>query len=657
MIQFNHTKTLPVVAGFLFLLVVGMHPAHGQRNFNAWLSTCSHLIGPTGNPKSLKLAVDQSRGKYPDAPAFDWDVMIDVGDWTASQEPPGHHEGIALAKCLHETLGADRGRFFSVSGNHDGEPKDWTPGEFTRKYVNPLGEEAHSITSHFQQKQRPDAPDFRQLVDYPDTRWDRYLVRSGNVVWIMMGDRNEFDNLALSRGDFSGTFQAGRGSAAGMPKGGYPSGSVTLDTFNWWKKVVEDPAFSKDILITAHHHMPAFTTISTDNGEPGNYHGKSGSVGPHGEMGGQLYWIREYDQDGKEVNQYAQTHPFMNYLKDHPGAIAAWVGGHTHIHNPENSINGRGIHVRKYGVTFISVGALTDSHAGGANQMTRMITFNENSDQGLLNVYIHRSKDGTVKGWVPSATRSFPLGKKFISPASAKHGQGPVSVTAAPEVPSAPADPYKPRYHWNLNHDQTYDFNNDKFIVGDEGSPYGIYEGPEKIQYSADTPTGKGRSLDLQKTKGSIVFKAPYTPEMNWKSATVSIWVKILRDTPIEILSYDSPGKSAKFKLYYDGEAFVWDVGEKKRSRQIKMKMKPEPDWHHLTGVVDGDAQRIRLYIDGLLVAEKKWKAKSLKKDPSYRLVLGPSYDKTSSSFDWLADEIEIHDSANFPGQPNSPSK
>src|SRR5690606_24355184 len=113
------------------------------------------------------------------------------------------------------------------------------------------------------------------------------------------------------------------------------------------------------------HLMLANTTITTEYGEPGEYHGQSGSFGPNGEIGGQLYWIREYNEAGNELHKYAQTHPFLNYLKDHPGAITAWVGGHSHIHTLKSKIDDLGIRVRIYGDSFIGVGALMDSHAGG----------------------------------------------------------------------------------------------------------------------------------------------------------------------------------------------------------------------------------------------------------------------------------------------------
>ena len=211
--------------------------------------------------------------------------------------------------------------------------------------------------------------------DYPGITLGSLSVRTGNVIWIMLSDRNEFDELAESRGERSGKYQAGRGSASSMPNGGYPSGSVTLGTFKWWKKVVEDVAFSKDIIITAHHLLPANTTIATTTGNQRLFHGRSGSVGPKGQMAGQLYWIREYDNEGNEIQQYAQTRPFINYLRDHPGAIAAWIGGHTHVDFPEQMLDYRGIYVLKYGVTFLSVGALTESHGGGRKSDVQVADF------------------------------------------------------------------------------------------------------------------------------------------------------------------------------------------------------------------------------------------------------------------------------------------
>jgi hypothetical protein len=526
---------------YAILILFVCHLANGQTYFNAWLSTCPHLIGPSGNTNMLTLAVNQSRGLVDGAPGFSWDAMIDVGDWTASQHPPGHEEGKSLASYLNMTFESDRGRFFTVSGNHDGDAKGWGPGQFTQEYVNPLGESAYSSSSGFTAAQRPDSPDFRQLLDYPGTRWDRYLIRSGNVIWIMLGDRNEFDTLAESRGDISGNYQAGRGSAARMPRGGYPSGSVTRDTFDWWKGVVEDPRFANDILITTHHLLPRNTTITTDDGEPGNYHGPSGSIGPNGEIGGQLYWIREYNDAGVEVRQYAQTRPFSDYLRDHPGAISVWIGGHSHVGSPEEVINGRGIYARKYDVTFLSVGALTKTHAGRHNQMTRLLSFEEGSDEAIVHVYIHQSTDGHPVGWYGPSSKRVPLGKAFDCPTSSTNTASPVGSGELAIVPDAPEDPFTPRYYWDLDADRHYDFNNETHVVGADGSPYGEYQSIETPSYSSDSPLRSGRSLDLTKTEGRVHFSGPYQPEMPWKDMTFSFRLKTSSTSSQEVISYSMP--------------------------------------------------------------------------------------------------------------------
>lgn len=650
---------------------------YGQTYFNAWLTTCSHLKGPTGNPNTLKVAVDQSRGLHENVPGFAWDILVDLGDWTASQKPPDVEDGIELSKILNDILGEDRGRFFTIAGNHDGDRKGWYPGEFTQKYVNPLGDEAFSQTSGFSAEQREKYKDLFQLIDYPGTGWDRYLVRSGNVVWIMLSDRNEYDELAESRGDTSGRFQAGRGSEGGMPDGGYPSGSVTLSTFKWWKKVVEDPLFSDDILITAHHILPANTAIATKAGEiqrpsPDKqiswnkvFHGLSGSAGPEGSVGGQLYWIREYDDRGKEIKQYAQTRPFMDYLRDNPGAVAAWLGGHTHVDYPEYSISGRGIFVRKYDVTFINVGALTDSHGGGEDQMSRLVTFEHGSDEAVINVFIHSSKSGDTKGWYDCSVRKFSLGKKFICPENTSNAENPVKGRVIRMVPDAPAEPFAPRYYWDLDQKRDYDFNNLTDIVGADGSPYGKYQMIRSVKYSEDTPLKRGKSLDLSETQGRVVFNGPYQPEMDWKNLTISLWLKTYSDKPQEVLSYSSSSSTGKFRLWFDGNSWIWDVAEGDKWKSARWKTSEDfniREWKHFLAVVDSDKQRIQLYVDAKLVAEENWTGTSLNPvSEGHQLVLGATgeYNVNPVSITWsrpfegLIDEIMIFDKALYPDEIN----
>jgi hypothetical protein len=644
---------------FAFLLCIPLKDSVAQRYFNAWLTTCSHLIGPTGDPASLKQAVDQSRGLDPEAPGFAWDVLIDLGDWTASQQPPGDKEGRMLSDCLNEALGKDRGRFLTLAGNHDGDPKGWMPGTFARKYVNPLGESDFLTTSGYSAEQREEFTVVCRVLDYPGMRWDRYLVRTGNLIWIMLSDRNEFDELAVSRGDSSGQFQAGRGSASGMPDGGYPSGSVTLSTFNWWKKVVEDPSFRDDILITAHHLLPANTTIATTAGNQTHFHGRSGSVGPEGQIAGQLYWIREYDSDGEEIMQYAQTRPFLNYLRDHPGVIAAWIGGHTHVDFPEQMLDYRGIYVRKYGVTFLSVGALTKTHGGGDNQMSRLLTFEEDRDEAMVNVYIHRSTTDISSGWYSPAARKFPLGKKFVCPVSSSDVVAPSRDEHCLPVPDAPPELFAPRYAWDLDANHDHDFNNATHVIGQDGSPYGRYQGRHEIVYSEETPAMEGRSLDFRENDGRVVFDAPYQPEMNWERLTLSLWLKTSSTEPQEVVSY-SPGEgTGKFRLWYDGSAWTWDVGTGtawSSARWKSQSINNGQDWHHIFTIADAERNRIQLWVDGRLVAEETWTGKSLQ-PCNHRFAIGASGDSTGDAeiitwkrpFNGFIDEVRVFDAVIYP--------
>ena len=642
------------------LLFFTFSPSIAQTYFNAWLTTCSHLVGPSGDPTSLKLALDQSRGLDPNAPGFEWDILIDLGDWTASQKPPGDEEGYLLAKCLNETLGKDRGRFVTVAGNHDGDPKGWEPGTFARKYVNPLGEpDFFEFSGHSSESRQP-YKEIYQILDYPGTRWDRYLVRTGNIIWIMLSDRNEFDELAESRSERSGKYQGGRGSASGMPDGGYPSGSVTLGTFKWWKKVVEDVAFSEYIIITTHHLLPANTTIATTTGNQRLFHGRSGSVGPKGQMAGQLYWIREYDKQGNEVQQYAQSRPFINYLRDHPGAIAAWIGGHTHVDFPEQMLDYRGIYVLKYGVSFINVGALTESHGGGENQMSRLLTFENGKDEAMVNIYIHNSKSHNSNGWYESAIRKIPLGKAFSCPGSTTNKGIPINGGEVITITDAPHELLAPRYSWNLNEDCDYDFNNSTNVIGEDGSPYGRYQRINEIMYSEDSPLNEGKSLDLRGTSGRVVFDCPYQPEMNWEKLTISLWLKTSSVEPQEVISYSSVEEPGKFRLWFDGTDWIWEVAEGAVWRSARWKTKAINDgqeWHSFYTIADGERDLIQLWIDAKLVAEEKWTGQHLNATNNYLFVIGATGDSTGNAdvmtwvrpYNGLIDEVRIFDTIIYP--------
>jgi hypothetical protein len=76
-----------------------------------------------------------------------------------------------------------------------------------RKWIDPTGENPQY--SGVDNSKRP----------YPrNGTWERYSFQVGNILFLMMGDRND------------------SGPPAGREeRGGYPAGAVSRETFEWWK--------------------------------------------------------------------------------------------------------------------------------------------------------------------------------------------------------------------------------------------------------------------------------------------------------------------------------------------------------------------------------------------------------------------------------------
>ncbi len=91
----------PSPCGFALLvsliLAFSVGAAHGaerpRRTFRVWAASCSHVPADIRRGReSLALAIRQSEGLVAGAPAFDWDIMIDAGDLSAHQTPPGDQD-------------------------------------------------------------------------------------------------------------------------------------------------------------------------------------------------------------------------------------------------------------------------------------------------------------------------------------------------------------------------------------------------------------------------------------------------------------------------------------------------------------------------------------------------------------------------------------
>ncbi|MBN1344440.1 MAG: metallophosphoesterase [Phycisphaerae bacterium] len=364
----------------------GVATTGASGRFRLWASGCCHVgtdLRKSGR-ESLGEAIRQSEfGGSRGGPAFDWDIAVHLGDFSGDQGPPKDDEGLEVVRQFGALRKHRREHFYCLLGNHDssvpGQPLQW----WFRKYVDPTGE--HTSVSGVDAKKRP----------YPvEGTWERYSFRVGNLLFLMMGDRND------------GGPPVGRGE-----RGGYPAGAVTGETFAWWKRMVEQ---NRDcVIISAHHHMLKETTVASGpwegfrkdkNGKwKGHYHGYFPRGGPEGAS--YLYFV-----DGRPDAQ-----AFERYLADHPGAIDIWLGGHTHTH-PDDRTGGRSHIERKWGATFVNVCALSRHHASVTTvPMSRLLTFAEGSDEVRVQCYLHTS-DYRPQGWYGAAERVIKVGKQFRGP-------------------------------------------------------------------------------------------------------------------------------------------------------------------------------------------------------------------------------------------------
>jgi hypothetical protein len=354
-----------------------------------WASGCCHVgtdLRVSGR-KSLADAIRQSEfGGDKGGPPFDWDIAVHLGDFSGNQGPPKDDEGREVVRQFGALRKHVREQFYCLVGNHDatipGQPCQW----WFRTYVDPTGE--HTKHSGVDASRRPYAV---------EGTWERYAVRAGNVLFLMMGDRNDVGP------------PVGRAE-----RGGYPAGAVTGETFAWWRTMVE--ANKDSIIISAHHHMLKETTVASGpyegfqkdkNGKWRTYyHGYFPKGAPKGAS--YLYF----------VNGEPDAQAFERYLAKHPGAIDIWLGGHTHT-NPDDRKGGRSHIERKWGVTFINACALSKHHGRQNVPMSRLLTFTDGSDKVKVQCYLHTS-DYKPQGWYPPAERTIKLGKAFRMPWRAK---------------------------------------------------------------------------------------------------------------------------------------------------------------------------------------------------------------------------------------------
>ena len=345
-----------------------------MAEFSLWVGGCCHVHTDIQHGReSLAEAIDHSEhGGDLGGPPFPWDIMLHLGDLTGEQGTPQDRHGREVLRQLAASELHPREDFYNLLGNHDASGPDEETQWWFRKWIDPTGE--NTEVSGVDASRRP----------YPiEGTWERYTIAVGNMLIIMLADRND------------GGPPAGRAS-----RGGYPAGKVTRETFDWWKQTVE--ANRDKIIITCHHHMLRDTTVASglNEGIAGHYHGNFPNGAPEGAS--YLYFV------GDEPDSPA----FTDYLEQNPGATDLWLGGHTHA-NPDDTYGGRSHIEEKWGATFVNCAAMTKHHVmQKAVPLTRLFTFAEGSDGATVACYLH-TDDYAPQGWYEKVRREVKLRRAF----------------------------------------------------------------------------------------------------------------------------------------------------------------------------------------------------------------------------------------------------
>lgn len=232
-----------------------------------------------------------------------------------------------------------------------------------------------------------------QTRRYPvEGSWERYSFRVGNVLFLMISDRNEPSQ------------KIGRG-----PLGGNPGGVMTAETFEWWTDMVEQNHDS--IIVTVHHYVLKDTTVASGEWEGvrrdadgtlrEHYHRPFDEGTPQGAS--YLYWVGGKPDSGA----------LEQYLAGHPGAVQLWIAGHTHT-NPDDSYGGKTHIERRWGGThFLNVASLSRHHMPITTlPVSRLLTFTPGSRKVRVQCYLHTDQYAP-QGWYAKAERILTLDKPF----------------------------------------------------------------------------------------------------------------------------------------------------------------------------------------------------------------------------------------------------
>lgn len=348
---------------------------HPKDTFNVWVTGCSHTLG--GVRKGvlpISKAISQSEfGDKHGAHPFFWDIMLHLGDLGSHHDVPNEFLGKLIQEQFTVGKKHQRLQIYNLMGNHDSTPDS---NAWFRTWIDPMGENT-TISGVDNSKRK-----------FPvEGTYERYKFETGNILFLMLSDRNDFD---LPQGRNSSPF-------------GFPAGTVTKATFEWWKEQVENN--QDKIIITCHHHMLKNTTVGSGPFEGVDHRFHSPNSPDDAKGSSYLYFVGEN----------ADASDFADYLENHPGAIDMWLGAHTHI-GPNDSISGRTYCEQKYGTWFVNCAVLGTMGRKTSPQSSRLLNFVNNSNVVNMEFYIHDGKGLFESGYYEPARRTLILSKKVIVP-------------------------------------------------------------------------------------------------------------------------------------------------------------------------------------------------------------------------------------------------
>ncbi len=348
-----------------------------EKQFTIWAFSDPHVgTDISFGRSSLADAITQSEGRDPQSPGFHWDMAVDLGDDSGSQVLPDDDEGRLWVQQISELRDHDREQVYNVIGNHDAtraDPDDkYDTQWWHRKWIDPAGESI--ATSGVDNSKRPYAI---------DGNWEHYSFEVGNLKFLMMADRNDYPP-PVGRGDV----------------GGYPAGSISLETFDWLTHQLKTS--KNQIAISGHHHMIKNTTVGSGDweGVDHGYHGRFEFGAPIGAS--YVHFVGDEPDTGK----------IESLLDDNPGALDMWLGAHTHTF-PDDVLTGRS-HIEQAwgGTTFMNVAALSKYHGKRNIPMSRVITLTHGSEVARIRCYMHTS-DYRPQGWYDNVEREITLSTPF----------------------------------------------------------------------------------------------------------------------------------------------------------------------------------------------------------------------------------------------------